>query len=70
MAISELKQNLLALGVIDKIRLAEFLLDNIDKCDEEVEKTWINESKDRYKAYKEGQVKAISIEEIRSRYEI
>ena len=67
MLTEEIKTRALELNVIDRIHLAEIILDSLDKTDEEIEKTWVAESENRYQAYKEGRVKGIPLEQIRSR---
>ena len=67
--LAEIKTNALELNVIDRIHLAEILLDSLDKTDEQIEKIWVRESENRYQAYKEGCVKGISLEQLRSRIE-
>jgi putative addiction module component (TIGR02574 family) len=67
MLTEEIKTRALELNVIDRIHLAEIILDSLDKTDEEIEKIWVAESENRYQAYKEGRVKGIPLEQIRSR---
>ena len=69
MLTKKVKTNLLELNVIDRIHLAEILLDSLDKTDEQVEKIWVRESEKRYQAYKGGRVKGISLKQLRSRIE-
>jgi len=69
MLTKKVKTDLLELNVIDRVHLAEILLDSLDKTDEQIEKMWIRESENRYQSYKEGRVKEISLKQIRSRIE-
>ncbi len=62
MIAEEVKNNALKMNPIDRIRLAEILLESLDKTDEQIEQTWVSESEKRFKAYKEGRVKGIPIE--------
>ena len=68
MLTKEMKKEILELGEIDRIHLAELIFDSLDKPDNEVEQKWINESEKRYQAYKEGRVKGISLSDIKKRY--
>ena len=52
MLTEEIKTRALELNVIDRIHLAEIILDSLDKTDEEIEKIWVAESENRYQAYK------------------
>lgn len=63
----EIKTIALGLNVIDRIHLAEIILDSLDKTDEQIENIWVEESENRYKSYKEGKVKGIPLKQIRSR---
>lgn len=54
MLTEEIKISALKLDAVDRVHLAEALLDSLDKTDEQIEKTWVKESEKRYKAYKEG----------------
>ncbi|MBU1340977.1 MAG: addiction module protein [Proteobacteria bacterium] len=66
MITEEIKKSVLKLNVIDRVHLAEALLDSLDKTDEQIEQMWILESEKRYKAYKDGHIKGISLEQLRS----
>ena len=67
MLTKEIKNTALELNVIDRIHLAEIILDSLDKTDKQIEKIWVKESEDRYQAYKEGRVKGITLKQVRSR---
>jgi putative addiction module component (TIGR02574 family) len=69
MLTEEIKMSVLKLNAVDRAHLAETLLDSLDKTDEQIEKLWVIESEKRYKAYKEGRVKGIPIEQLRSKIE-
>ena len=69
MLTEKIKTSALKLNVIDRIHLAEVILDSLDKTDEEIEKMWVRESENRYQAYKEGRVKGISLRHLRKRIE-
>jgi len=56
MLTEEIKRSVLQLNAIDRVHLAETLLDSLDKTDEQIEKIWLFESEKRYKAYKEGSI--------------
>ncbi len=69
MITEEIKRIALKLNAIDRVHLAETLLDSLDKTDEQIEKIWLVESEKRYKAYKEGSIKGIPLEQLRSSIE-
>ncbi|MGR3318012.1 MAG: addiction module protein [Candidatus Anammoxibacter sp.] len=68
MITKELKHKALTLKDLDKIQLVEILLDSIDRPDHEVEKEWIKESENRYKAYREGKIKGIPYSKIQRKH--
>ena len=43
-------------------------VDNLDKPDPDIEKSWIAEAEARHEAYKKGELKAIDWNEIKKRY--
>jgi putative addiction module component (TIGR02574 family) len=65
MLIEKIKTSALGLKAIDRIHLAETLLESLNKTDEQIEKKWVLESEKRYKAYKNGQVEGIPLEQLR-----
>ena len=67
MIAEEITNNALRMNPIDRIRLAEILLESLDKTDEQIEQAWVLESEKRFKAYKEDRVRGIPIEQLRSR---
>jgi putative addiction module component (TIGR02574 family) len=64
----EIQEEALKLGDLEKIRLIELLMDDLERPNPDVEKLWIQESEERYKAFKEGKVKGIPFELIEKRY--
>ena len=63
-----IKKEILCLNPLDKIHLAEMIFDSLDKPDSEIEQIWINESENRFKAYKQNKSKGISLNEIKEKY--
>jgi len=62
-------ENAKKLNPIEKLQLVEALLESLDKPDPEIEKIWIKEADERYKAYKRGELKSTDWEEIKKSYE-
>ena len=67
MLTKKIKTEMLELNVVDRIHLAEIVLDSLDKTDEQIEKIWVRESESRYQAYKEDRVKGAPLRHLRSR---
>ena len=64
----EIREKILSLNEVERLRIAEFIYDSLDKPDVYVEAKWVDESEKRYQAYKEGKIRGVSINEIKSRY--
>ena len=64
----EIKEKILSLNEVERLRIAEFIYDSLDKPDVYVEAIWVDESEKRYQAYKEDKIQGVSINEIKSRY--
>ena len=69
MQIHELRNEVLSMKAIERVHLAELILDSLDKPDMEIEKKWVAESEKRYKAYKSGKIKGIDLEDVRKRFD-
>ena len=52
----------------EKVKLVDQLISSLDKPDKELDKLWAEEAESRLDAYKQGKLKAISVEEILSKY--
>ncbi len=64
----EVREHVLKLGKDEQALLAEELLSNLKaKQDVSYEEEWLKEATSRYKAYKEGKIKAIPAEEVHKR---
>jgi putative addiction module component (TIGR02574 family) len=64
-----IKSEVTSLNPVDRVRLAEFIFDSLDKPDPALERQWVEESEKRYKAYKTGKLKGVRLAEIREKYE-
>ncbi|HEB86920.1 MAG TPA: addiction module protein [Gammaproteobacteria bacterium] len=53
---------------IEKAKLVEQLITSLNKPDKELDKLWADESESRLDAYKQGKLKAVSLEEVLSKY--
>ena len=53
----------LALGVAERARLAELLLDSFNETDPIVDQLWLEESKTRMASFRAGTIKALTAEE-------
>jgi putative addiction module component (TIGR02574 family) len=69
MAISkEILNKAITLSPSDRAELVDKLILSLDKPDGELDKLWAEEAESRLAAYKRGELKAISVEEVIAKY--
>ena len=64
----EILDRALKLPAVDKAYLVDELLTSLDKPDEAIDAMWRQEVEDRLKAYKAGNLRAISLEQVLAQY--
>ena len=64
----EILDRALKLPAVDKAYLVDELLTSLDKPDEAIDALWRQEVEDRLKAYKAGNLRAISLEQVLAKY--
>jgi putative addiction module component (TIGR02574 family) len=64
----ELYQQVSQLPAIEKLRLAELLLADLDAPNPEIDAIWREEAQKRWQAYKEGELKTVSYEAVMQKY--
>ena len=64
----EMKQKLDYLSDNEKLVVVNYLLEELDKPDPEIDKAWAKEALRRKKEMKSGKVKALSHEEVFGKY--
>lgn len=69
MAISrEILEQAMALSPSEKAELVDKLIWALDKPDSGLDKLWAEEAESRLAAYKRGDLKAVSVEEVLAKY--
>lgn len=58
----------LGLPAIERASLADHLLSSLDQPDEQIDALWRKEVEDRINAYHSGKIRAVSLEEVLSKY--
>jgi len=58
----------LRLKPAEKAKLIDKLIYSLDKPDKEIDALWTNEVEDRINAYEQGEIKAISLEDVLQKY--
>ena len=64
----EILDRALKLPAVDKAYLVDELLTSLDKPDEAIDAMWRQEVEDRLKAYKAGNLRAISLAQVLAKY--
>ena len=57
-----------ALSLIEKDRVIDKLISDLDKSDPEINEMWVKEAKDRIDAYDQRKMKAISLKKLLQKY--
>jgi len=53
---------------VEKLRLVDAILADLDKPDAEIDRVWAEEARKRWAAYKEGRIPTVSYEEVMAKY--
>ena len=64
----EILKEAMTLSPAEKAELVDRLILALDKPDSELDKLWADEAESRLAAYRKGELKAISVEEVLSKY--
>ncbi len=64
----EILKEAITLRPSDQARLVDHLISNLDKPDPELDKRWAEEAESRIDAYKSGRLKAVTLDEVLSKY--
>lgn len=60
----KLASEIRALPDIEKLRLVDAILTDLDKPDPEIDRVWAQEARKRWTAYKAGRIPTISYEDV------
>jgi putative addiction module component (TIGR02574 family) len=64
----QLEQEIKSVPDIEKLRLADAILADLDRPDPEIDRIWADEARRRWDAYKSGRLRTVSYEEVMSKY--
>lgn len=53
---------------VEKLRLVDAILADLDKPDPEIDRIWAEEARKRWTAYKEGRVPSVSYESVMAKH--
>jgi putative addiction module component (TIGR02574 family) len=57
-----------ALPDVEKLRLVDAILTDLEKPDPEIDRIWADEARKRWAAYKDGRIQTVSYEEVMARH--
>lgn len=57
-----------ALSDVDKVRVLQAILTDLDKPDAEIDRIWAEEARKRWAAYQAGRIPTVSYEEVMSKH--
>lgn len=66
--LEKLKAEIRALPDIDKVRLVDAILADLDKPDPEIDRVWAEEARKRWAAYKAGRVPTVPYETVMAKH--
>jgi len=58
----------MTLAPSQKAELIDILISSLHEPDKEIDKLWVEEAENRIDAYEQGKIKAVSLEEVLSKY--
>ncbi len=64
----KLTSEIKSLSDIEKLRLVDAILADLDRPDPEVDRVWIEEAQRRWAAYKDGRISTVSYEDVMSKH--
>jgi putative addiction module component (TIGR02574 family) len=53
---------------VEKLRLVDVILTDLDKPDPEIDRIWADEARKRWTAYKAGRIPTVSYEEVMAKH--
>ena len=64
----ELAAQIQGLPDVEKLRLVDAILSDLDKPDPEIDRIWADEARKRWAAYKAGRISTVSYEDLMAKY--
>jgi putative addiction module component (TIGR02574 family) len=66
--IDEITEDIRKLPDVEKLRLVDTILSDLDKPDPEIDRVWADEARKRWAAYKAGKVPTVSYESVTAKH--
>ena len=67
-SVDKIAQEIRELPDVEKLRLVDAILTDLDKPDPEINKVWADEARKRWAAYKAGKVPTVSYESVMAKH--
>ena len=64
----KLASEIKALPEIERLRLVDTILTELDKPDPEIDRVWADEARKRWAAYKAGKIPTVSYDQVMAKY--
>jgi putative addiction module component (TIGR02574 family) len=68
MSAEKLAAEIQALSDVEKLRLVDEILSDLDKPDPEMDRVWAEEARKRWAAYKEARITSVSYNQVMEKY--
>ena len=65
----KLEQEIKSLADVEKLRLVDAILTDLDRPDPEIDRIWAEEARKRWAAYKAGRLRTVSYDEVMSKHQ-
>ena len=66
--VDEIAEEIRELPDVEKLRLVDTILSDLDKADPEIDRVWADEARKRWSAYKAGKVPTVSYETVMGKH--
>jgi putative addiction module component (TIGR02574 family) len=63
-----LEREIKSLADVEKLRIVDAILADLDRPDPEIDRIWAEEARKRWDAYKSGRLRTVSYEDVMSKY--
>ena len=67
-SVDKIAQEIRELPDVEKLRLVDAILTDLDKPDPEIDRVWAEEARKRWAAYKAGKVPTVSYESVMAKH--
>jgi len=67
-SVNKIVEEIRELPDVEKLRLVDAILSDLDKPDPEIDRVWAEEARKRWAAYKAGKVPTVSYESVMAKY--